>query len=121
MSYYVFRLLNHSEASQEEPSVTIVQKVANLVSHLKDGSSGTNNGSMLEIPLSLCGKVMNALIWEKELWDFVQQNVSIGTFVYLRNAEIKSHPRSKFPGKKIQLMISLLFSFGPSCALLLCF
>lgn len=45
------------------------------------------SGSYIETPLTLCGRVVNAIVWEEDLWNLISREniVRIGTFVRLRN------------------------------------
>ena len=98
------RFLVNSAVTREmegmhEPSSDMVEKVASMVDKLN--RSATKNGSEIEmdIPISLCGRVINAAVWDKENWEFVKQNVEIGSFVMLRNVEITNFPIHKLPSK----------------------
>jgi hypothetical protein len=47
----------------------------------------SKSGSILVAPLTLCGRVINAIIWEEELWNLIHREriLRIGTFIRLRN------------------------------------
>mmetsp|Transcript_39941 Transcript_39941/g.96365 ORF Transcript_39941/g.96365 Transcript_39941/m.96365 type:complete len:1004 (-) Transcript_39941:2686-5697(-) len=40
-------------------------------------------------PKALCGKVANAVVWEETYWDMIQKNLSVGSFVRMRNVEVR--------------------------------
>jgi hypothetical protein len=46
-----------------------------------------NSGSCMSAPLTLCGRVVNAILWEEDLWNLIAKEsiLCIGTFVRLRN------------------------------------
>lgn len=52
-------------------------------------SNGASNtiSSGIAAPVSLTGRVINATIWEEELWQLIQKEkiVDVGAFVRLRN------------------------------------
>ena len=85
---------------RKEPSSDAVEKVARLVNEINDKSKGNSDDEpSIEIPCSLCGRVINAAIWEKELWEFCQQNLNVGSFIMLRNVDIKVHPNPDLRSK----------------------
>jgi hypothetical protein len=45
------------------------------------------SGHAIEAPISLCGRVINAVIWEEELWTLIDKEkiVHVGSFIRLRN------------------------------------
>ena len=47
----------------------------------------SSSGHTIEAPISLCGRVINAVIWEEELWTLIYKEhiVHIGSFIRLRN------------------------------------
>ena len=59
---------------------------------LADMSS--SSGHAVEAPISLCGRVINAVIWEEELWTLIckEQIVHIGSFIRLRNVNNSKLP-----------------------------
>ena len=46
-----------------------------------------NSGSCINAPFTLCGRVVNAIVWEEDLWNLISKEsiLRIGTFVRLRN------------------------------------
>ena len=48
-----------------------------------------NKTLQLEIPEAVCGKVANVVIWESAHWDLIRSHVPIGTFIRLRNVDVK--------------------------------
>jgi len=59
---------------------------------LADMSS--SSGHSIEAPISLCGRVINAVIWEEELWNLLckGQIVHTGSFIRLRNVSDSKLP-----------------------------
>lgn len=52
--------------------------------------NGDNNKAFrrnIQPPASLCGRVINAIIWEENLWSLIQNEciIDVGSFVRLRN------------------------------------
>ena len=48
--------------------------------------SGPFSGADVGPPVALCGRVVNAVVWEEGLWDRVtSSSVQVGSFVRLRN------------------------------------
>jgi len=97
--FLVDSLFTQEMKRRNEPTSDAVEKVASLVdkNHYDDSSGSSDSALSIEIPRSLCGRVTNAAIWEKELWEFCQQNLNVGTFVMLRNVDINGHPRPEIP------------------------
>jgi hypothetical protein len=42
----------------------------------------------MEIPMSLCGRVSNVVVWEKSHWALIHEHIPVGTFLRLRNVHI---------------------------------
>jgi len=42
----------------------------------------------MEIPISLCGRVSNVVVWEKSHWALICEHIPVGTFLRLRNVHI---------------------------------
>jgi hypothetical protein len=74
-----------------DPPVEAVAKIAAIVEAHKEAA----NLRDLQVPVSLCGRVVNAFIWEVENWELVHSAVRIGNFIRLRNVAHgqKSDPR----------------------------
>jgi len=49
--------------------------------------SSSSGHRVVEAPITLCGRVINAVIWEEELWNLIHREaiVQIGSFIRLRN------------------------------------
>jgi hypothetical protein len=49
--------------------------------------SSSSGHRIVEAPITLCGRVINAVIWEEELWNLIYNEavVQIGSFIRLRN------------------------------------
>ena len=68
-----------------DPTQEAVLKVATLVHRLHNLDPDFN----AETPLSLCGRVANAFVHEESHWNIVQETLSVGSFVRLRNVRIE--------------------------------
>ncbi len=54
----------------------------------------STSGNAIEAPISLCGRVINAVIWEEELWTLIHKEeiVHVGSFIRLRNVSNSKMP-----------------------------
>jgi len=52
-------------------------------------ANGREEVGRLHPPKALCGKVANAVIWEESYWEMIQRYISIGSFIRLRNVEVR--------------------------------
>jgi hypothetical protein len=75
----------------EEPSSEILSSLACVVDYLRrDKEDSQIEG--LQPPKSLCGKIMNVVIWEDSHWNFIRRSVAnnqltVGNFIHLRNVK----------------------------------
>lgn len=54
----------------------------------------STSGIAIEAPIALCGRVINAVIWEEELWTLIHKEniVHVGSFIRLRNVSNSKIP-----------------------------
>lgn len=95
--------LQYTQQTQEkggEPPPEAVEKVASLVKAFREENAADDDddedAAEMEIPMALCGRVANAVIWEPSCWTFIQQHVSVGTFIRIRNADVRKYPDPRF-------------------------
>ncbi len=93
-----------------DPPSSVVAKVVSIIDMIaaSDKSSGdgsrpsdqTHGGGNLEVkmdhPGALCGKVANAVIWERAHWNLICKHVPIGTFIRLRNVGVRKWKEQSF-------------------------
>jgi len=75
---------DQSIADPPEQVLIRIEKILNAISsaeHPDTTCVGVN------APLALCGRVINAIIWEEDLWNLIQRVgiINIGSFIRLRN------------------------------------
>jgi hypothetical protein len=75
-----------------DPPMEAVAKIAAIVEAHKETAANLRE---LQAPVSLCGRVVNAFVWEVENWELVHSSVRVGNFIRLRNVAHgqKSDPR----------------------------
>ena len=67
-----------------DPPPEVIARIAEVV-ELHRGSPGMTD---LEVPKSVCGKVVNLVIWEEAAWKLITEHIPAGTFIRLRNVDI---------------------------------
>jgi Telomeric single stranded DNA binding POT1/CDC13 len=68
--------------TDRDPSTASVIAIADIVQRL----AVIRPNLALQPPITLCGRVINVVIWEKQHWDLIkEQIVKIGSFVRFRN------------------------------------
>ena len=78
----------------------------------------------MKVPISLCGRVANVVVWEKSHWDLIHEHIPVGTFLRLRNVhtpkrwesdhfrcELKNRPRESRQKKTNHVQIDAIESF----------
>jgi hypothetical protein len=66
-----------------DPPCSAVVKIASVVKKIRE----LDDNESLEAPKALCGRVVNLIIWEDDLWHMAKSNIQIGTFLRLRNVD----------------------------------
>lgn len=99
-----------------DPPPLAVSRVASVIEKLK---TNPNLSTYLATPKALCGRVTNVVIWEEDHWKLIRDNVPIGSFIRLRNVEIKQWRRNHFRCKfssvtlvrmgKVQIVVAMEF------------
>lgn len=63
-----------------------MEVLTSLESAVGSASSDPGSADVVTPPVALCGRVVNAVVWEEGLWDTVTSSgVGVGSFVRLRN------------------------------------
>lgn len=64
-----------------DPPEQVLLEIDKIIGNLVE------SGTSIEAPLTLCGRVVNAIVWEEELWNLIHKEniLCVGTFVRLRN------------------------------------
>lgn len=96
---------------RSEPSMKCLQAISDIIKRMKDGHKdyiqpqemgGVGDSQHIDGPKQLCGRVINAIIWESSLWSFFNEMknsglFSLGRFIRIRNAVVKNEaPLSKY-------------------------
>lgn len=68
--------------AKEDPPFEALEALGLAVEQMK---FETSIASQVEKPDRFCGRVVNAAIWERELWDYIDSRVEVGSFIRLRN------------------------------------
>jgi hypothetical protein len=70
----------------EDPPVKVLTEIERVIK-TSSLSGSQNQCDDMDAPIALTGRVINATIWEEELWQLIQKEkiVEVGSFVRLRN------------------------------------
>jgi hypothetical protein len=76
-----------SDLSHYDPPEKILVEIEKILNALAANGDSNTICSGIAAPVSLTGRVINATIWEEELWRLIQKEkiVDVGAFVRLRN------------------------------------
>ena len=80
--------LNSSVPNQpSDPPEELLLEIEKIVGDISSSSSTEPGHPLIQAPITLCGRVINAIIWEEQLWNLIQREhiIHIGSFVRLRN------------------------------------
>jgi hypothetical protein len=83
-----------------DPPPEALDRIVKIVQKLIE-----SNEDNLAIPLSFCGRVANALIWEEGHWELIREHIQVGTFIRLRNVDIRRWQSGHFRCKSSSLMV----------------
>lgn len=77
--------MNTSDTREDPPEKVLVEIEQVLQAHASTVTQKQAN--IIAAPISLTGRVINAIIWEEELWQLIQkENIAkVGSFIRLRN------------------------------------
>jgi hypothetical protein len=89
--------MTQQSANRGDPPAEALEKVVKIIQELRE----SNN--IVEIPLSFCGRVSNVLIWEEAHWTLIKEHAAVGTFLRLRNVDIRQWKHNNFRCKCKQL------------------
>ena len=70
---------------QEERSTAYPRAIEKVISTAQKLQASIET---MEIPISLCGRVSNVVVWEKSHWALIHKHIPVGTFLRLRNVHI---------------------------------
>lgn len=84
---------NRNPFDKGDPPTDVLIKFASTVELLQE-SDPTNNWKVTSPPKALTGRVVNVAVWETQAWEVVMQNVTVGSFLRLRNVKDESLPQS---------------------------
>ncbi|KAG7368887.1 telomeric single stranded DNA binding POT1/CDC13-containing protein [Nitzschia inconspicua] len=73
-----------------DPPPEALEELVKIVQKLQQSSED------LVVPLSFCGRVANVLIWEEVHWTLLKEHVQLGTFIRLRNVDIRRWQYNQF-------------------------
>ena len=70
-----------------DPPEELLLEIEKIVGDISSSSSSEPGRPLIQAPITLCGRVINAIIWEEQLWNLIQREhiINIGSFVRLRN------------------------------------
>jgi hypothetical protein len=68
-------------SSSPDPPVEVLEKIRLIVSRIKELQPESN----LCAPDALTGRIANVAIWERSDWELIEEVVSVGSFIRLRN------------------------------------
>jgi len=81
---------NSNQQPRDDPPEQVLVTIEKILRDIS--ASGPTNavgrdGSITEAPIALCGRVINAIIWEENLWNLIhlENMINVGSFVRLRN------------------------------------
>ena len=75
-----------------------IERIVNDLSLPESQHSGENDEAAIRAPVALCGRVVNAIIWEEDQWNLIRGReagaaiLGVGSFVRLRNVNSAALP-----------------------------
>jgi hypothetical protein len=87
---FVETIATRQAIGRGEPPPEALTRISSIVQRLQE----TNHA--MEIPKALCGRVSNVLVWEESHWEFIRQSAPVGTFLRLRNVDIRKWQNTPF-------------------------
>ena len=75
---------NSNQQPQDDPPEQVLVTIEKILRDIS--ASGPPNavgydGSIIEAPIALCCRVINAIIWEENLWNLIRENmINVGSF-----------------------------------------
>mmetsp|Transcript_29561 Transcript_29561/g.61661 ORF Transcript_29561/g.61661 Transcript_29561/m.61661 type:complete len:883 (+) Transcript_29561:438-3086(+) len=81
---------NSNQQPQDDPPeqvLTTIEKIVRDISASGPPNAAGLDGNVIQAPIALCGRVINAIIWEENLWNLIHREsmIDMGSFVRLRN------------------------------------
>ncbi len=103
---------------QEEPSEEVISNISKITKRMAIGDrdykeliDGKKSAfKEIEVPKSLCGRVVNIVVWESEHWTFLHRNDSQfgnGDFMRLKNARLDMDTGCEFKLSPFSFVFSL--------------
>lgn len=83
-------IVTQSVRGRGDPPSDAVFKVASIAQGLQASDSS------MKIPKALCGRVANVVIWEDQQWALVREHAPVGTFLRLRNVDVRRWQKNTF-------------------------
>ena len=72
------------DPSARDPPRSALNALSRATNELKT-NGGFADWSNIQAPDRFCGRVVNVAIWEREIWDYIESNIEVGSFIRLRN------------------------------------
>ena len=79
--------VNNADQSIADPPEQVLVRIDKILKTISSAEQPDTTCAGVNAPLALCGRVINAIIWEEDLWNLIQRDgiINIGSFVRLRN------------------------------------
>eukprot|EP00986_Skeletonema_menzelii_P006250 scaffold2358_cov222-Skeletonema_menzelii.AAC.4 len=79
--------VNNADQSITDPPEQVLVRLEKILKGISSAEQPDTTCAGVNAPLALCGRVINAIIWEEDLWNLIQRDgiISIGSFIRLRN------------------------------------
>ena len=76
-----------ADQSVADPPQQVLVRIEKILKAIASLEQPDTTCSGVSAPLALCGRVINAIIWEEDMWNLIQRDgiINIGSFVRLRN------------------------------------
>lgn len=70
-----------------DPPEQVLVRIEKILKAISSAEHPDTTYAGVKAPLALCGRVINAIIWEEDLWNLIQRDgiINIGSFIRLRN------------------------------------
>jgi hypothetical protein len=103
-SFPVNTLFSHQAERNGDPPPEALARIVKILQDQRE-----SNEDDLAVPLSFCGRVANALIWEEGHWELITQHIQVGTFIRLRNVDIRRWQTCQFRCKSRSFRDTCIF------------
>ena len=76
-----------------DPPEQVLVKIEKILKAFSSAEVPDSTCAGVNAPIALCGRVINAIIWEEDLWDLIEKGiVKVGSFIRLRNINKRMLP-----------------------------